>query len=521
MKRISQTSNWIRYKNSTEGKEVIDLFNHLTTHDASVEEMLELINRFNPKFRNTSIKEKKQFIKTLSYYDSIVKDDLPQSEEEWNNFDPVDYFLWLTQGLAVEEEEIDLMEASQSGFKTILESSIFLSVVLFAHISDYFFPNLYVMQFSYFLKFAEKYGIVIPDIPNRSDYRERWLYYLCMCDAINKFADENDLQDPGELCAFLFDYELTTIKEELETEQNEQLTGVPEQAWILVGSLSEGERTMTSGFWQANQLTCKGDIMLFYEKSPVKKLNAVWTALEDGFVDPFGHFYSYSIIGNKITIPEDKAITFEDFKASDYFKNRPKEGDYVSKNFQDVSGWAVTSEDYAEIKKMLEAKGFDISALPSLYEPNVKTDITITNEKNVEDCLLKPLLEQMGWRSEVDYFQQVEFPAGHGTTGHRMEKRPDFCLHKTGEGRKLGAKVVIEVKECMRSTKEIDETYEQGLTYAKWGGAQVLVLCDKNQIRVYKRNGKGEFDENKWTRFRWEEMQILEKYNELKRMLDI
>lgn len=75
--------------------------------------------------------------------------------------------------------------------------------------------------------------------------------------------------------------------------------------------------------------------MLFYEKSPVKKLNAVWTALEDGFIDPFGPYYSYSIIGNKIEIPNEQAVSFEDFKSSEYFKveNRGREGNFVSKNF--------------------------------------------------------------------------------------------------------------------------------------------------------------------------------------------
>lgn len=42
----------------------------------------------------------------------------------------------------------------------------------------------------------------------------------------------------------------------------------------------------------------------------------------------------------------------------------------------------------------------------------------------------------------------------------------------------------------------------------------------KNQIRVYERNKKGKFDENKWVRFRWD-MENLEKFNELKRMLSI
>ena len=177
--------------------------------------------------------------------------------------------------------------------------------------------------------------------------------------------------------------------------------------------------------------------------------------------------------------------------------------------------------DYAEIKRMLEAKGFDTSILPSLYEPKILAGVEITNEKDVEDKLLKPLLEEMGWNKNEEYFQQVEFPAGRGTTGHQMEKRPDFCLHISGEDRDMEAQVVIEVKMNMKNNQEIKANYEQGVSYAKWGNARVLVICDKNQIRVYERNTKNQFlpFDKPTSRFRWEDMQVLEKYNELKRML--
>ena len=170
---------------------------------------------------------------------------------------------------------------------------------------------------------------------------------------------------------------------------------------------------------------------------------------------------------------------------------------------------------------MLEIKGFDISILPSLYEPKKLVGANIELEADVSEKLLVPLLEEMGWKRDEDFKAEVEFPAGRGTTGHKMEKRPDFCLHMTGKEKDQGAKVVIEVKFWMKNNEEIDANYFQGLSYAKWGNAQVLVLCDKNQIRVYERNKKGIFDINKWKRFRWEEMEILEKFNELKRMLDL
>ena len=298
---------------------------------------------------------------------------------------------------------------------------------------------------------------------------------------------------------------------------------MPEQAWILVGNYGEGEKEMKHGFWQANELTCKGDIMLFYEKSPVKKLNSVWIALEEGVKDPFFHYYSHTYIGNKIEIPADKALTFEDFKNSEYFKkeNRGSEGNFVSKNFQDVSGWAVTSEDYAEIKRMLKAKGFDTSVLPSLYEPKILAGVEIINEKDVSWKLLVPRLEEMGWKFKEDFFDEVEFPAGRGTTGHEMDKRPDFCLHLSGGDRDKEAQVVIEVKLNMKNNQEIKANYDQGVSYAKWGNARALVICDKNQIRVYERNKKNQFVpfDTPTARFRWEDMQELEKFNELKKLL--
>jgi hypothetical protein len=517
MKKVSQTT-WKRYKESSEGKKVIALFEKLYSKDCSIKEMFDVAQRFDPEFfNNFGEKEIKVCLRTLDFFDQEISGLLSGEEVELKKDD--DYravYSHLLHSLTSDNPNEKFDKIPQSGFKKILGANMFISLILYAYFPDYYIPNFFLMQFAYLQRFAEKYELELPEIPNRSDYRERCLYYRDMNDILISFSIENGINKPAEICAFIYGCEMPVIKDELEAEFDEPMPSVPEQAWILVGNYDDGEKDMKHGYWQANQLTLKGDILLFYEKSPVKKLNAVYTALSDGVVDPFFHYYSNTYIGNKIVIPDDKAITFDEFKNSEYFKNRSKEGNFVSKNFQDVSGWAVTSEDYAEIKRMLEAKGFDTSVLPKLYEPKVKANITITSEKDVEELLLKPLLEQMGWKKDVDYFQQLQFPAGHGTT-----KRPDFCLHMTGDGRKLGANVVIEVKDHMKTAKEIGETFEQGLTYAKWGGAKVLVLCDREQIRVYERTKDGKFDDKKFRRFRWEEMKILEKYLELKRMLDV
>ncbi len=71
MKKITETSNWKRYK-ETDGKEVIDMFNHLTTPEATVDDMLDVIKRFDPGLiQNSSKKEIQQQIDKLNLFVDI------------------------------------------------------------------------------------------------------------------------------------------------------------------------------------------------------------------------------------------------------------------------------------------------------------------------------------------------------------------------------------------------------------------------------------------------------------------
>ena len=193
MKKITETSNWKRYK-ETDGKEVIAMFNHLTTPEATVDDMLNVIKRFDPELAsNTSKREEKKQKEILTIYNDIIKANIPQSEEEWKDFSHGSFFGWLTHCMAVEDENVTISDAPQIGFKNILGNNIFLSIVLSKYMPEYFIPNLFVMQFAYFKKMAEKYEMDLPKIANRFDYRGRWLYYIDVCNAIATFSIDNDL----------------------------------------------------------------------------------------------------------------------------------------------------------------------------------------------------------------------------------------------------------------------------------------------------------------------------------------
>lgn len=298
MKKIIKL-HWNNYKNSDSGKEVIAEFEKLSAPDTSIEELLQLACKFDPEFfKNTSANEKKQILKFLESLNGEIQDIRSEIDELEQEGAYIDYKA-LSCIFFCENEEMEFDDIPQSTFKSELGTNLLLSILLSRHFPEYYIPNFFPMQFIYLKKIAEKYEIELPNIPNRSDYKGRWLYYDEMCKSLNEFAIENDIQSLSELCAFLYGYEMSVIKEEMEDEHIKPIPDVPEQAWILVGNYGEAERTMKEGFWQSSPFTSKGDILLFYEKSPVKKLNSIWIALEDGFVDPFGHYYSFPISGTK------------------------------------------------------------------------------------------------------------------------------------------------------------------------------------------------------------------------------
>lgn len=521
MKKFSQII-WNQYKNSEDGKKTISLFRDAYVQSFNAKVMHDIARVYDKRlFMNGSDDERTNYIHYINDLFVYLKEGLDEesiqtissSKEEKRLF-----FSWLLKDEIQEEGEFE--DIPQGRFKYELFWSILDTWSLYGMMPQAFIPNLFALQFHYLARFAREYDIELPKVPSRSAYKDRCMYYVELNQVLLDYAHHNGITVPEEVCAFWFGLALPLMKEEIETDRT-SLPETPEQAWLLVGNYGDEERNMESGFWQANPMTKRGDIMVFYEKSPVKAVNSVWIALDDGVADPFFHYIGYSWIGHKIEIPADKALTYQDFKNNDYFKNRDKKGNFVSKNFQDCSGWAVTYDDYAEIKRMLQEKGFEISVLPSLYEPEGVSAKEIHHENDVYKKLVTPMLEQMGWKEGVDFQREVEFAAGHSTTGHAMNKRPDYCLHLSYVGKKVYAKVIIEAKYSIRNVEELSATFDQCLSYASWGQAKVMVLCDKDSIYVYEQNKKGQFEfEGHVARYRWEQLSNPEIFKELKRKLE-
>lgn len=485
--------NWLDYKDGRRGQKTIPEFEKAASVDVTLDEQLAIIKRIDPNFiENFGKKDEKWLSNNLeSFYNDLTSftfSEIPTTIEE-----AIDFYEGYTTMV-------------DSSYKESVINNLQITLNLYAICPKFFFPNLFVMNFIALQKFFDKYSLELPKIPSRTDWKGRCMYYMEISKIVYQFRIDNELS-PAELCALMFEYAQGHV------DVQEESLPEPSQAWLIGGASGDGEKNANYRFWQANPDTKRGDILIHYEKYPIKAITAVWRAEENGIVDPLFYYYSNTYAGHKIDVPH---ITLDELKNDEFFRNPLSPvAKLINKNFQGVNGWTVSGEDYKHFLDLWKAKEFDTSKLPKLYAPELPDGVIIVHESDVSNQLLRPTLNSMGWNEGVDYKPEVHFKAGRGSA-----KRPDFCLHVTGEGDDLEAKVIFECKLYMKNGKEIEANFTQGRSYAKWGNAQVLVLCDKVQILVYERQN-GSFDRNKFKKFYWKEVMggNPDKFNELKRLL--
>ena len=482
---------WNLYKNSPEGKAVISSF---SDRKEWIDEE-QLLEHYNPSIKDNFNKEiiceilEDFWCYKVSNFESTEYPSLDKAEGIYEEI--------ISTGLRIEDEEV----LKIGDFNLMLEYIPFLSMELNYLLGEYFFPYLYIDRFYELKKLADYFEIELPPIPKKPDYKNRCMYYWELCKVFYYFRIGNNLT-PDELSAFMYDYAPNL----LHTEEKSEIPQ-PSQAWFIGGLIKGYGEQWTTGFWQSNQETKKGDILIHYETVPISAITCLWTAQTDGIIDPFFHYYSNTYISNRIDIPH---ITLKELQEDEYFSNHP----LIRKNFQGVNGWSMSSEDYSELLRMIKAKGFDIDALPKLYTPTLPKNVSIEKERDVELQLLEPLLNSMGWYENKDFIRQLPIHAGRG---HRIF--PDYALHYDNKPDEEKAKVLIEAKLYMKNNQEIEEAFLQARSYACLLESTVIILCDKRCLIVYEK--KDSFDRDRYKKYYWGELENTDIFNELKNKLNI
>ena len=381
---------WNLYKNSPEGEATISSFSDRKEWI----EKEQILEKYNPRLKDSFNKDticnilECFWCYKVSEYENI---EFPELEQAGILYEEI-----ISTGLRIENEQV----LDIGDFDRMLEYIPFLSIELNYLLGDYFFPYLYIDRFYELKKLADHFEIELPPIPKKPNYKSRCMYYWELCEVFYLFRKENGLS-PADLWSFLYDFAPNNLpSEKIDMPK-------PSQVWFIGGRLYQEDKSLESKFWQSSPETKKGDILVHYETSPISAITCIEISLTDGVIDPLFRYYGCIYIGNRINIPH---ITLKELQTDEYFFKHP----LVRKNFQGVNGWSVNSENYSELLRMIKTKGFDIEVLPKLYAPTLPKDVIIEYEHDVEQQLLEPLLNSMGWYENKDFIRQLPIQARRG-----------------------------------------------------------------------------------------------------------
>lgn len=468
---------WNLYKSSDAYKRATDEF--------AGGNYYRLLQKFSPEYAK-SINEStyNDTIETIACY-NVCEYDTPQTIEEAEYL----YDAIISNDIVCDDGVL----VKRNEYKMVLQLIQLYSVAL-SEWSDFFFPYFFMWRMRHLHKIADLFGIELPDNPKKADYKERCAYYWELCKIFYKFRQEHGLSKI-DLCTFLYNFALSQVSED-ESETHE-----PTCAWFIGGHAGGCD---VYGFWQANEETKKGDVLIYYETTPVSAITHYCIAQTDGIIDPLFYYYSNTYIGVKYELPP---ITLDELKADVYFSSHP----LVRKNFQGVNGWQLTTQDNNELNRICVSKGY--SALPSLHVTQITANTVIKVERDVEKNLLEPLLNSMGLFEGRDFIRQLSIHAGRG---HRVF--PDYALHYSDKKNEETAEVIIEAKLEMKNNTDIENAFLQARSYAFLLQSKVIVLCDKYNLIVYQSKNKA-FDRNSYKKYYWSEFENTDKYNELNKVL--
>ncbi len=361
-----------------------------------------------------------------------------------------------------------------------------LSIYLY-YSYEFFKPIFNKLRFDIIQQNCDALGLELPPIPRSKDYKDYLMYYYDICEAFKAFQDKYELSD-AEFCACLYDYAPMLVDDkqvpELPKPVNVWLTGASGGDFDILDELGQGDNSGNPSLvWACNERTKRGDIVVIYCLSPRSYIHSIWRARTDGIFNPFDYYHCRVNVCEGVKIPP---ITSKELKADPYFSQVP----IVRKNLQGIKGTEFTAQDYSELIRFVRQKGGDISALPKLFESGNVNFGELKIEKDVEEKILIPFLEKIGYTSD-DWSRQLSQKAG------RKEKAiPDFVFFPRGEKHFENAPMLIEAKFDMSLITEQQKAFAQALSYARMLRSSLMGICDKERIILYKVDKDGASNRN-------------------------
>lgn len=377
-------------------------------------------------------------------------------------------------------------ENEQSVFSYFADFIETFTTCFTAELPELFVPYYFKYNFNVFEKIAQEFNIILPKIPGKKDYLGRFYYYGDICNALYDFRTEHNMT-PYELCAFLYDFAPKYIGGIDSYIVNNDLPA-PKGAYFIGGHkddsfLSDDSDIITP--WQCNPDTRAGDMIVMYLRSPISAIDSIWRSVSIGFNDPFFYYYRCTYIANPVKV---KNISQKKLQSDSVFKQLP----IVKKNMQGINGVELYPSVYNHLLDIAKSNlpKFDF-AIDNSYSD-------LKREKDVEDKLVKPFLEKLGF-FENDYVQQLQIRVGN----HNFKLIPDFVINPNVSNGHHSAQYHIEVKFSIPNLKFLEDVKIQARSYAKQLGTFYSVIASKEGIWISE---KADDYTNDILSFSWKEL---------------
>ena len=180
-------------------------------------------------------------------------------------------------------------------------------------------------------------------------------------------------------------------------------------------------------------------MIVMYLRTPVSAVDSVWRSVSDGFNDPLFYYYRCTYISNPVRI---KRITQKQLKQDCIFGNLS----VVRKNMQGINGVELLPSQYNYLMDLAD------SDVKRLVYTVTKSGLELTNEKDVEDKLIKPLLNKLDYNNN-QFEQQLRIEIGN----HNKIIIPDFLILPIKTIGHQSAFALIEAKYYIPSTSQFEQ----------------------------------------------------------------
>lgn len=355
----------------------------------------------------------------------------------------------------------------QNIFFRFTDSIAYYSTFLAVSFPHFFVPYYFKWNYNVLQIISDTFGFELPELPCKSDYEGRLYFYERICHVLHSFRIKNNLTN-AELYAFLYDYApkyIGGVSSYLISDLPK-----PKSAFFIGGTkddvfLANNSETITP--WQCNPETKVGDMIVMYLKTPISAIDSIWRSCSIGFIDPFFYYYRCTYICKPIKM---QAIMLNDMKKDALMGNLP----IVRKNMQGINGVELKPSEYNHI---IELGKCNVPRLEYVI-PNSETEYV--SEREVEELIIKPLLEKLGYH-EQDYTQQLYIEIGN----HNHILIPDFVLFPQKDNNSITAFAVIEAKRSITTKKQLAAALSQVSSYAKQLEAKHAAIISQEKIWLY------------------------------------